>query len=260
MTPDRSIVLTSIALCCLAACKQKPAAKPASVAASHAISQPVTSVTGTWTGLFEHDHEEKKFDKATGDSVVSADNKITLFIDQMEDGDISGYSICAGNDRAFTGSYEENDDKITATLKEPGDHKNDGVFELVISKNNRTLTGTWKPYKPTTGGRHYNLVRKNFKYNASLGEHPEASMRLLTADDVNNLYKDELRFIRNEIYARHGYSFKLAEVRQMFEGFDWYMPISTDVRKKLTAVEVKNEEMIKHYEKYAEEAYDDYGR
>jgi hypothetical protein len=260
MTPKQWIFVSISVVCCLTACKEKPAPKPIKKAASHAMNEPVTSVTGTWTGLFEHDREEMVLDKATGDSISASSNKITLFIDQLEDGNIKGYSVCAGNDRPFTGSYEEDDERIKATLQEPGDHKNDGIFELVISKTNRTLSGKWTPYNKAKGGRHYTLTRKNFKYNATLGNHPETSMRLLTAEDVNNLYKDELRYMRNEIYARHGYSFKLSDVRQMFEGFDWYMPVSTDVRKKLSSVEVKNEKLIKNFEKYAEESYDDFGR
>jgi hypothetical protein len=66
--------------------------------------------------------------------------------------------------------------------------------------------------------------------------------------------------MRNEIYARHGYSFKMKEVRRYFDQQDWYMPISTDVRTQLSTVEVKNEKIIKNFEKYAEESYDDYGR
>ncbi len=85
-------------------------------------------------------------------------------------------------------------------------------------------------------------------------------MKLLVSEDVNNLYKDELRAMRNEIYARHGYSFKRREMRDMFDKKDWYMPISTDVRKKLTALEIKNEKLIKQFEKYAEDNYDDFGR
>ena len=93
-----------------------------------------------------------------------------------------------------------------------------------------------------------------------MGQYPEASTRLLNSGDVNNLIKDELRVMRNEVYARHGYCFKLPEVRQMFEGYDWYMPVSTDVRMKLTSIEQKNEKLIKQFEKYAAESYDDYGR
>jgi YARHG domain len=103
------------------------------------------------------------------------------------------------------------------------------------------------------------LTRKNFAYNTQAGKYPESSARLLTSDDVNNLYKEDLRRMRNEIYARHGYAFKLREVRGWFDEEDWYMPISTDVRNKLTSIEKQNEQLIKHFEKYAD-TYDDFGR
>ena len=66
--------------------------------------------------------------------------------------------------------------------------------------------------------------------------------------------------MRNEIYARHGYAFKVREVQRFFDGQPWYMPVSLDVRKSLTSVELKNEKLIKQFEKYADESYDDYGR
>jgi len=145
-------------------------------------------------------------------------------------------------------------------LQEPGDNKYDGVFELEIGKNNGALSGKWTPYNKTQIGRHFTLERKAFKYNSSFGEYPQASLRMLTSEDVNNMYKEELRHMRNKIYARHGYSFKLREMRALFDGEDWYMPVSTDVRNKLSAIEVKNEKLIKNFEQYAEDSYDDYGR
>ena len=219
-------------------------------AVAHTLYASETSVNGTWSGMFE----------PTGDSIQASSNKITLFIDQMEDGKIFGYSVCAGNDRPFKGVYTEDGDKIKATLNEPGDNKFDGVFDLVISKSPLSLTGKWTPVNPAQSSRHYTLTRKNFVYSPTAGRYAEGSTRLLTSDDVNNLYKDDLRYMRNAIYARHGYSFKLKEVREWFDNEDWYMPISTDVRKKLTATEIKNEKLIKQFEKYADESYDDYGR
>jgi hypothetical protein len=227
---------------------------------AHTISAPVASVTGTWCGMFEAPGNKKIFDKVTGDSIPVQSNKITLFIDQMEDGAMFGYSVCAGNDRPFRGVYTEDGNTITATLNEPGDNKYDGRFQLVITKNPLVLTGQWTPFNPAQVSRHYTLVRKNFVYQPTEGQYKESSQRLLTADDVNNLYKDELRLMRNEIYARHGYSFKLRDMRELFDNQDWYMPIATDVRKKLTPVELKNETLIKAFEKYATENYDDYGR
>jgi hypothetical protein len=228
-------------------------------AASHTLNAPGNSITGTWCGMFVPTGDTRILDKSSGDSLPAPSNKITLFIDQMEDGQMFGYSVCAGNDRPFKGTYTEDGDRITATLKEPGDNKYDGVFTLVISKSPLQIGGKWAPLDHAQTGRSYTLERKNFAYNPAEGKY-ESSTRLLTSEDVSNLYKDELRFMRNEIYARHGYSFKLREVREWFDNDDWYMPISTDVRKKLTAIELKNEKLIKQYEKYADENYDDFGR
>lgn len=243
-----------------AGCKDRPDASVVrNKAAAHTLSSPATSITGTWCGMFDPIGATQSPDSSTGDSQVSS-SKITLFIDQMENGQIFGYSVCAGNDRPFKGVYTEDGDKITATLKEPGDNKYDGMFELIITKSPLSLSGKWTPFKPTLSSRHYTLTRKNFVYNPMAGKYDESSQRLLTSDDVNNLLKDELRYMRNEIYARHGYSFKLKDVRVLFDDQDWYMPISTDVRKKLTTIETANANLIKQFEQYADERYDDYGR
>jgi hypothetical protein len=217
----------------------------------HALHAPEAGITGTWTGMF---------DPAANAVPETPPNKITIFIDQLDDDVIRGYSVCAGLDRPFSGTYNESDGKITATMKEPGDNKNDGVFEVVITRSPLSLTGKWTPNNAAMQSREYTLTRQNFSYDPAAGQYPQASARLLTDDDVNNLLKDELRVMRNEIYARHGYSFKTKDMRLVFDNKDWYMPISTDVRQKLTALEKKNEKTIKHFEKYADESYDDFGR
>jgi hypothetical protein len=246
-----------------AGCKHHPNAgvvqdKSVARTAAHTLGAPETSVTGTWCGMFEPTEAAKMFDNTTGDSIPVVANKITLFIDQIQDGEISGYSVCAGRDRPFKGVYTEDRNTITATLTEPDDNQYNGTFNLVISKSPLSLTGKFSAFNPAQAGRHYTLTRRNFAYSLA-GRYPEGSERLLTSDDVNNLYKDDLRRMRNEIYERHGYSFKLREVREWFDGEDWYMPISTDVRNKLSAIEKKNEQLIKHFEKYAD-TYDDFGR
>lgn len=217
------------------------------------------TITGAWSGMFEPTGPQKQFYNAKEhDSIPFSANKITLFIDNIKDGRISGHSVCAGNDRPFTGTYTEDNDVITATLKEPGDDRYDGTFELKIIKDTLSLSGTWAPIDPAQPARSYELERKDFAYNPSTGKYPETSQRLLKADDVNNLYKDDLSLMRNEIYARHGYSFKRREIREWFDEKDWYMPISADVRKQLTAIELKNEALIKRFEKHASDEEDEY--
>ena len=222
---------------------------------------PITSIRGTWSGLFKPTQDdEMELDKASGSFEPVPIHTITFFIDKMNDGKLSGHSICAGLDRPFSGVYTEDDSLIKARLNEPSGDKHGGTFVLEINKNQFLLVGSWEPFDHHLGYRNYTLTRKNFSYDPSAGIHPEASLRLLKEDDLNNLQKEELRQMRNEIYARHGYAFKVREVQHFFDGQPWYMPISLDVRKSLTSIEKSNEIAIKSYEKYANETEDDYGR
>jgi YARHG domain len=72
--------------------------------------------------------------------------------------------------------------------------------------------------------------------------------------------KEDLEFMRNEIFARHGYCFQKKALRQQFENQEWYVPNTIDIKNRLTDIEKKNIALIKKYEKYAEEYGDDFGR
>jgi len=97
-------------------------------------------------------------------------------------------------------------------------------------------------------------------YDPKLGEHPHTSTKLLKEADVENVRPAELRIMRNEIYARHGYSFIIEDMQAHFAKVDWYMPIALDVKSKLTNIETKNAELIKRYENYGAAYYDKFGR
>ena len=87
--------------------------------------------------------------------------------------------------------------------------------------------------------------------NSSAGNssiYPQASERLLTPDDVSNLTGWELKIMRNEIFARHGYIFKKEEMRNYFMYEKWYVPRFENVDGMLSDVEKKNIELIKRYE------------
>lgn len=191
------------------------------------------------------------------------DNKITLLITRIAGDTVEGRSVVGGNDRPYAGTVKLADGKYSISAKEPGDDKYDGVFDFSIdSKQPDVVTGNWKP---NTAGAHlgpkdFTLQRRAFKYLTNVGKYPEASARLLKEDDVNNLMKDELEAMRNEIFARHGYCFKKKNLRELFEDKDWYIPNTVDVKKDLTDIEKKNIALIKRFEKYAEEYGDDFGR
>lgn len=72
--------------------------------------------------------------------------------------------------------------------------------------------------------------------------------REVTAADISGMSKDELRIMRNWIFARHGYKFKSRDLQEYFGQFDWYEPLYTDVTSQLSSIEKRNIEFIKRHE------------
>ena len=190
-------------------------------------------------------------------------NKITLLITKAVNDTIEGRSIVGGNDRPFFGFVKYAEGRYTINAKEPGDNKDDGIFDFTIDeKQPDMVTGSWKPNAAGAhlGAKDYSLKRRAFSYLVDVGQFPLASKKLLNEDDVANMNAADLQIMRNEIFARHGYCFRKKNLREMFEDKDWYIPNTVDVKNDLTEIEKKNIALIKRYEKYAEEYGDDYGR
>ena len=202
------------------------------------------------------------FEKLLGSFVGAfGDNKITLLITRADKDSVLGRSIVGGNDRPFAGVLTKMGDSYSIMAKEPGDDPNDGVFNFTISDSSTSkVTGSWKPNDTKKKTKEYTLERKKFEYKPDAGSYPQASQRLLKPKDVENEMKEDLEFMRNEIFARHGYCFKKKYLRQQFENEAWYVPNTVDIKGFLTDIEKKNIEMIKRYEKYAQEYGDEYGR
>lgn len=188
-------------------------------------------------------------------------NKITMLITKVGSDSIYGRTIVGGNDRPFKGTITKSGEQYAFSAKEPGDHKDDGTFNFSMSDADpSSLSGSWQPFAKNKPAKQYTLQRKAFVYKTDVGEFPEASQRLLKVGDVENLMKEDLEFMRNEIFARHGYCFSKKHLRQQFEMQDWYVPNTVNIKGFLTEIEKKNIDLIKRYEKYAEEYGDEYGR
>ncbi|HEY2846715.1 MAG TPA: YARHG domain-containing protein, partial [Pyrinomonadaceae bacterium] len=157
--------------------------------------------------------------------------------------------------------YSLDNANYVVTASEPGDNKYDGVFSFSIaSASPDKVTGTWKPNDAKRPEKSYDLDRRKFEYKPNVGNYQQASTRLLKASDVENLSKTDLTYMRNEIFARHGYCFSKKDMRQLFENEAWYVPNTVDIKGFLTDIEKKNIALIKRYEKYADDYGDDYGR
>ncbi len=187
-------------------------------------------------------------------------HKITVSVEKIVGRTIIGYSIVTGNERAFSGAWQTIPDGIAFIGKEPGDHGQDGYFTLSFNNKQKTLTGRWDSFDKKLPSVELTLKARQFKYDPKAGQYPKASTKLLKAADVENLRPAELRIMRNEIYARHGYSFLMEDMQKHFAVVDWYMPIVLDVKSQLTDIETKNAALIKRYENYGAEYYDRFGR
>ena len=103
--------------------------------------------------------------------------------------------------------------------------------------------------KNSTNVRSIDSKKENFNYYAKeFGKYPKGSNKRLKHSDVSNLSKYELKIMRNEIFARHGYIFKTSAMAQYFSGQSWYRPLHKDVSSKLSTTEKDNVNFIKRYE------------
>ena len=222
----------------------RAAGEPTARAANDDVNTPATGarqMLGTYVGDF-------------------GGNKITVCLQNLVGETVNGYSVVAGNERAFSGALVENPRAFELQAHEPGTHGEDGNFVFLYHPDTRRLTGTWTPNDRQLAAKTFDLPRRAYRYDVKAGRYPQSSTRTLKVADVENLRPEELRIMRNEIYARHGYSFRLKDMRAHFDEQDWYMPVSNDVSAKLTSVEQKNEQLIKRYEAYGANYYDSFGR
>lgn len=76
----------------------------------------------------------------------------------------------------------------------------------------------------------------------------EVSNRLLNTPYLMNIPREQLRLMRNEILARHGYTFKSKDLRDYFSSKWWYKPGTNNAAIKLNVIEQTNMELIKSEE------------
>ena len=98
-----------------------------------------------------------------------------------------------------------------------------------------------------------NLERQPSKTNLSVKSQkhdwllPHSSNRLITKSELRHYSRSELRFVRNEIFARHGYIFSSQDLNRYFSSKSWYRPITKQVN--LSEIESANVKLIKSLER-----------
>ncbi|MGL5312374.1 MAG: YARHG domain-containing protein [Peptostreptococcaceae bacterium] len=115
-------------------------------------------------------------------------------------------------------------------MKIPETENSNVTQNIYISNNNPSSTYSGKLYD-------YYII-------------PDSDIRYLTKSELLQYNKDTLGFIRNEIFARHGYMFKKQVYRDYFDSMPWYYPNSSfkGSLNELNKVERANVELIKSLE------------
>jgi hypothetical protein len=81
------------------------------------------------------------------------------------------------------------------------------------------------------------------------GKYPFTSEKELKDEDFKGLSDSDIRIMKNEILARHGFIFHDKEMKTYFAGQKWYSPKNENVDKLLSQQEKQNIETIESYEK-----------
>ncbi len=74
------------------------------------------------------------------------------------------------------------------------------------------------------------------------------SNHVLTESEIAGIDKRNLKMLRNEIFAKHGYIFKNKQLNDYFLSKTWYHPVSEDVSSKLSTIEKQNADFLKKHE------------
>lgn len=81
--------------------------------------------------------------------------------------------------------------------------------------------------------------------------HAGLSRKAIKPKLLQDLYLEDARKLRNEIYARHGRRFKDPWLDNYFRSFNWYKPNSRFHESQLNSIERRNARLIFDYEKQA---------
>ena len=71
----------------------------------------------------------------------------------------------------------------------------------------------------------------------------------LSESDLDRFSLEDLRLLRNAIFAKHGYIFSNPKLYKYFQKYQWYFPTSNNVYDELTITEKRNVQIIKNHEK-----------
>lgn len=119
---------------------------------------------------------------------------------------------------------------------------------LFLEKGSKGLASF---YKEVENEKIYRYTQFNYRspIKKPSGKYPETSFVKLTNDDLLNFSKQDLKLMRNEIYARRGYVFKQGgEMDLYFSKKTWYNSLEKTTSPSLNTIETYNINLIRKLE------------
>lgn len=150
------------------------------------------------------------------------------------------------------GYFENHGNDLWMVLKEYNkDGKQMGTFYASkYTEDHTIISGT---YILESNGKEmpFELSTNETQSDSSSSYGYAAGERVLSESELEAFSKEELRILRNEVYARHGHIFKSEDLTSYFSRFDWYHPDTNDAFDRLSEMEKNNILTIKSVESSA---------
>lgn len=182
------------------------------------------------------------FSESESKAVLSVNSKEVTFIVNRTGEELYG------PDGSFGGWKLEIDTYTNVLITGNKFYSDQSNGEFKLYDNGKILKRCLKLLSPPNDfyNGQYELGEKYQKPSekASLGKYPIASTEFLSSIWLEKLPSKELKIMRNEIFARHGYIFKAGgAMDEYFRVTTWYEPTFENVDHLLSVIEKRN---IKH--------------
>jgi hypothetical protein len=124
-------------------------------------------------------------------------------------------------------------------------YSNETNGEFVIYTDGQNDIKGLKVYTSWSGltkNGEYEIGRKSYPTaDYFSGKFTQASIRIMSSEELGRFSKTDLKLMRNEIFARYGYRFKAGEAMDIyFRAQDWYTADYDNVDSCLTLIEKTN--------------------
>ncbi|MBQ3422518.1 MAG: YARHG domain-containing protein [Romboutsia sp.] len=108
---------------------------------------------------------------------------------------------------------DQQNNEVDNTYEE---HNNYKIYNNYEVDNNYNVDNNYKTYNSYESYHDYEVYDDYII--------PDSNSRKLTREELSIYSLEELSYIRNEIFARHGYIFKKEKYYNYFIQKDWYVP------------------------------------